>query len=311
MNNVFMNSMTKKGIYSGVRGENFGGPNPLQKIQRNEQGDMSVVATAQACRSAYRDTMEMIVTRDNHEVSVNRERVGGEVLAVKYRNAKSGVVFDKKNKNEQAIHDAEKFVDDCLLGHLEIETGLYEQRDSVMRVNCAVSISPFNSEDVTFHQSPSPKHLKAKNVQLFQDECIYTAFQFPTAFNPNSITGKFKNEMIRVGLKAINELGHVGGNAARYYYEFKPVNIVIVMTDRCVGDIPDFADENDYMSVVNAINAGRMTGNVILAGPLFDGMPVDVKKSLPKKTVQIMPNTEAALDAVSVALTGEHMYDGK
>lgn len=311
MINVFMNNMTKKSIYAGVRGENFGGPNPLQKVLRNELGETSVIATTQAMRSALRETMDVITKRDKHKVSVNRERVQGELLAVKYRNATPDVMFDKKTKNETPIHDSDRFVDDCVLGYLEIETGLYEQRDSVLRINNATSISPFNSDDVTYHQSPTPKHLKDKNVQLYQDECIYTAFQYPLAFNVDSITGKHKNEMIRVLLKSINELGHVGGNQARYYYEFAPVNSIIVMSDRCVGSIPDFIDENDYLSIVNAINSGCIVGNVILAGPLFENIPEDIKSTLPNDSVKIFGNVEDAMDSVSYILTGDVLYGRK
>ena len=304
---MFLHSqlMTKESVYASVRGENLGGPNPLQKIQISSRDSIAVL-TSNAIRSQYRDAMNAICVRENLPIRVNRSRVTGELLAVKY--VSTTQKFNKKNKNTAAtpIHDPELYVDDALMGYLEIETGENERRDSAFRVNVAQSFELMKSEDVLFHQSPSPEHLDEKSVQLFQDECIYSAFHYPISINISQLEGKFSSEMVRVALQAITELGHVGGNSARYVFEMQPINGVISLTNS-VGNIPAFKDKNDYMSAVDAIIRGEVLGDILLAGKLFWGMPDVVKETLPSRA-RVVASVNEAFDIVSKNLTGKGLY---
>lgn len=300
---MFITAMTRKGLFSCQRGENLTNVNSLQKVTVNPDGTQKVITTANGIRSTIRETASAIIARECiTDVSVNRSRVkNGDTIAVTYKGG------------TDSIHDPQEYLDDALMGYLEIETKKKEQRDSAIRMSNAISISDFYPENTLMHQSPQNTHELAKAdkpQQLFSEECIYTAFQYSIDVSMLSLQNITKRDtMLRLFFQTLSELGHVGGNATRYYMEFQPVNAIIRSTNLGCGNIPEFTSDSDYQSVVNAIISGAINPTeVILAGSLFTNMPEDIKSSLEALGVRIYASVTTALDSISTETTGNGLY---
>ena len=308
--NINIEAMTAKGLSSTCRGENNTNVNPVQKVTINSDGDRAVIISANSIRSTMREVLTSICGRTDatttHGISVNRSRVrGGESsLAVTYKGTESG-----------KIHDPQQYVDD-LLGYLEIEDGRKEQRDSVFGINGAISLELFKN-DRFMHQSPAPAHLQNKkdkkdnkNQMLFSEEAIYSAFRYHMQINTSALKDITKRSvMLRLFLQCVYELGHVGGNRARYYMEMQPLNVIIRTTDLATSNIPVFTSENDWEGIVDAIIEKRVDASeIIIAGPLFQQIPSDIRADLVKEGTKIYDNVYDAMSHVSKEYCGEGLY---
>lgn len=181
--------------------------------------------------------------------------------------------------------DADNYADDFFMGWLiaasstdrkKIEKELKAKnrdpavfeykRDSILRMNLAVSLEPYRHNTV-FTQSPQDKsdekaksHKNVENAQLLHRETSYTAYQYPFALNLQNC--RDHPDWTRKLLQAIGQLNNVAGNHARSYFEFAPQSIVMRLTSSLVAGYETYAFQPD----------GEHRGRYLLSG-ILDGIP--------------------------------------
>src|SRR5439155_7078241 len=141
--NIFGVVLTGVAPASNYRGEKEENLTPLQKL-RFPNGKDYTIFSAESIRNRLRETLRGPDFLSNRSRLFDRDQ-----LAVKFEEA----------------NDPNKYGDDKLFGFLNLEakkatkkgvSGKFtqpKQGDSVLRVNYAVSLEPFEGDDETMHQS--------------------------------------------------------------------------------------------------------------------------------------------------------------
>ena len=238
--NIFGTVLTYAAPSANYRGESAENRSVIQKISigRFEYA----IISPEAMRNAIRETLAAF------GLPCNRERLHDqEQLAVKFKD----------------YPDHTAYADDFFMGWLvaagksdrdKIARELKERgrdpkrftfkRDSVLRMNMAVSLEPYRHNSV-FTQSPldaTPKEIKssknAESSQLLHRETVHTAFQFPFALNRDECSGK--PDWSRALLKAIGQLNGVAGNHARSYFEMSPASILVRLSPQLVAGYDNY-----------------------------------------------------------------------
>ena len=139
---------------------------------------------------------------------------------------------------------ADKYVDDFLFGFMVADPnairnnkGKPAKRDSVLRLNMAVALTPYRFNAV-FNQSPlnggNSPWKNATNSALIHREVSYTAYQYPFALaQADCLQGKA--EWTKALLAAIGQLSDVAGGHARSYFEMAPASLVARLTTNLVA----------------------------------------------------------------------------
>ena len=218
--NLFATVLTYAAPSSNYRGESEENRTVLQKIVK-EKKEFTVISP-ESMRNALR---EMLIVAG---VPSNRKRLHDQdQLAVEF----------------QEFPNAEKYGDDFIFGFMVADKdaikknkGLPSKRDSILRMNMAVSLNPYRF-DATFHQSPKNAETDSNkntfwknsaNSALLHREISHTAYQYPFALAYNDC--KERPDWIKALLNAVSELSDVAGGHASSYYEMAPKSIVARLT---------------------------------------------------------------------------------
>jgi len=170
--NLFATVLTYPAPSGNYRGESEENRTVLQKIVKD--GQKYAVVSPESIRNALR---EMLITMEQPH---NRTRLHEEdQLAVEFKE----------------YPNADKYADDFLFGYMVAQTkevkamkeqNLPAKRDSVLRCNMAVALSPYKY-DAVFHQSPlnagNSPWKNASTSALLHREVTHTAFQYPFALS--------------------------------------------------------------------------------------------------------------------------------
>lgn len=216
---LFGNILTSYGTAANNRGENEGNITTLQKLFW--RGEVHTTVSAEAIRWALRYYWQ---TSQNGYL-VNRQW------------------NDQKNDNiwqDSAFND-ELYIDDDVLGFMRAEGAKEEASDEpkpkgkktvpkgtttakrgVLEVTRAVSTKPFPG-DITFN---STSGTKGRN-SLYGTEVHATRYQYGFALTPDRLKDKTRTIAVLDGLIS---LGEVGGNHARFLFDFSPDSIVLRWT---------------------------------------------------------------------------------
>lgn len=305
--NLFFSCLTQPAPSANYRGESEQNRAIIQKITIGEQ-EFPVISP-EAIRNALRDMLQ------NYGLPCNRTREHNEEqLAVSFQDYPS----------------AEKFIDDFYFGYMvanrkevkDASPDYQYKRDSVLRNNLAVGLSPYRYETL-FTQSPktvapgggneAPKWKNAGSSQLLHREMSFTAYQFPVALNlkdcrvsPNE-AGSKHNLWFSSLLKAFSELNGVAGNHARSYFEMSPVSVIARLTTRLASGFPLYPYTGDSEpSVVEDILVGDLPGaEFVLGGEIVKDLPEERSKALVDRGVALYRTAEKAFDHISKQATGE------
>ena len=242
MLHLFGNVLTNYGTAANNRGENEGNITTLQKLFW--KGKIHSTVSAEAIRWALRYYWQS----NGHEVN----RVWDE-------NAKPVA----NNVWQDPNFDDIRFIDDDVLGFMRAEAAKVEPspeseddpkeaskieekknskskvkktsqakgkenkgkitaRRGVLEVTRAVSTTPFVG-DLTFNAASGKKGRNS----LYGTEVHARCYQYGFALTPERLKDKSRVNAILDGLVSI---GEVGGNHARFLYDFSPVNIVLRWT---------------------------------------------------------------------------------
>lgn len=263
--NLFATILTYPAPSANYRGASELSRSVIQKVSEGRE-DYPIVSP-EAMRNALREMFESYGLPSNrkriHPVSgKGKSDEGGEgdkqQLAVKY----------------SKYPDPDEFIDDFFFGYLlavkgkeldklrkEKGSAYPMKRDSVLRMNLAKSLNPYQYSTV-FTQSPQfaegnpwkPGDEKSKaNSALLHRETVVSAFQYPFALNLEDCHAK--PDWTKSLLKAIGELNGVAGNHARSYYEMAPASILVRLTNQLVAGYETYGFKTDgtFPEVVDGI----------------------------------------------------------
>ncbi|URR34988.1 type I-B CRISPR-associated protein Cas7/Cst2/DevR [Thermosynechococcus sp. HN-54] len=203
---LFATIVTTTAIAANNRGEGDGSTlSTLQKITRGN--DQYTTVSAEAIRWGLREYFQ-----NHYEKEVNRT----------FNPETDRYSF----KDEQ--FSAEKYIDDDLFGYMDAKKGKDNEdattkRRGALEVSRAMSLDPYWG-DITFGSKGGEKG----KTSIHSTEVHCTAYQYTIALTPESLK---KPERALLALDAIGAVRHVGGNHARFLYDFRPESIVIRITD--------------------------------------------------------------------------------
>ncbi len=211
---IFTTIVTPTAIAANNRGEGDGSTlSTLQKITKGN--DQYTTVSAEAIRWAYREYFQ-----HTKESEVNRTFDPDE--------DEYNVKGEKTKDKESPIYNATKYLDDDLFGYMDAKKGsnnenATKKRRGALEVSRAISLDPYWG-DIIF----GSKGGKKDNKSIHNTEVHCTAYQYTLALTPSSLKDPERAKLL---LDAIPAIKHVGGNHARFLYEFRPESIAIRVTD--------------------------------------------------------------------------------
>jgi CRISPR-associated protein Cst2 len=280
--NLFVSVLTYPAPSSNYRGESEENRTVLQKIAKGKQE--YTVISPESMRNALR---EMLIKA---EMPCNRKRLHDQdQLAVEFKE----------------FPNAEKYADDFLFGFMVADNeaikkhkGLPPKRDSVLRMNMAVALTPYRF-DATFHQSPlnagASTWKNSSTSALLHREVAHTAYQYPFALAYSDC--KAKPDWTKALLRAISQLSDVAGGHARSYYEMAPKSIVARLTPSLVAGYNTYGfDEQGGFTDLKRINENDLPANEFwIGGELARSMDTSLKKKLADAGVIFYDNPQMLL----------------
>jgi CRISPR-associated protein Cst2 len=297
MKNIFATVLTYAAPSSNYRGESEENRTVLQKITRD--GKEWTVISPESMRNALREVLAA------KGLPMNRRRLHNEgQLAVEYR----------------SFPDASEYADDFLFGFMVADENAIKKnktkpskRDSVLRMNMAVALSPYRF-DATFHQSPlstteggqgTPPFKNAQSSGLVHREVVYTAYQYPFALAGLDCAANV--EWSKALLEAIGELSNVAGGHARSYFEMAPKSIVARVTSSLVAGFDTYGfDADGQFAELSRLEAENdlPANEFFIGGQLARSMPAERRQALERKGTRFFDNPQALLAALGEAAWG-------
>lgn len=202
---LFATIVTPTAIAANNRGEGDGGTlSTLQKITRGY--DQYTTVSAEAIRWAYREYLQY-----HHPQETNRS----------FNPDKDMYSFQTEKFN------AETFIDDDFFGYMDAKKdkdnkNATTKRRGAVEISRAISLDPYWG-DVAFGAKGGEKN----KTSIHSTEVHCTAYQYTLAVTPEHLK---KLERIDHLLDAMAALRHVGGNHARFLFEFRPESIILRVT---------------------------------------------------------------------------------
>jgi CRISPR-associated protein Cst2 len=285
--NLFATVLTNAAPSSNYRGESEENRTVLQKITRGDHE--YTVISPESMRNALR---EMLVPRG---LPLNRRRLHNEEqLAVEFKE----------------FPDASKFADDFLFGFMVADgkemrkMKLPAKRDSVLRMNMAVAVTPYRF-NATLHQSPQHSEASAfknaDNSALIHREVAWTAYQYPFALALADCRVGKGAEWTNALLECIGELSNVAGGHARSYFEMAPHSIVLRLTRSLVAGFNTYGfNERGEFAELARINANDLPGKEFwVGGEIARRLPAEERARLEKEGVHLFENPQRLLAEVA------------
>lgn len=285
--NLFATVLTYAAPSSNYRGESEENRTILQKITKG--GKDHTIISPESMRNALRE----MLAGEIDDVNINRKRRHDlDQLAVEFKE----------------FPNATKFADDFLFGFMVADNeaikknkDLPSKRDSIFRMNMAVSVMPYRFNAV-FHQSPlnaDPSPFKnSKTSALIHREIIHTAYQFPFALAGQDCQPQ--PEWTKALLKSIGQLTNVAGGHARSFYEMSPKSIIVRLTPSLIAgfDTYGFGVDGNFAEL-SRINENDLPANEFwIGGDLARNMDETDKKKLTDSGVHFYDNPQTLLAEV-------------
>jgi CRISPR-associated protein Cst2 len=202
---LFATIVTSTAVAANNRGEGDGSTlSTLQKITRGN--DQYTTISAEAIRWGLREYLQ-----NHHPELTNRTFDPDKDL------------YNFKDE----VFSAKKYIDDDLFGFMDAKKGANNEnatkkRRGALEVSRAMSLDPYWG-DVAFGSKGGEKN----KTSIHSTEIHCTAYQYTIALTPESLQDPQRAALV---LDAISAVRHVGGNHARFLYDFRPESIVIRVT---------------------------------------------------------------------------------
>jgi CRISPR-associated protein Cst2 len=247
---LFVTVVTPTAVAANNRGEGDGSTlSTLQKITRGI--DQYTTVSGEAIRWAYREYLQ-----NYQPQQVNR-------------------TFDPE-KDEYNIKDekynSNTYIDDDLFGFMDAKKdkdnkNATTKRRGALEISRAISLDPYWG-DIVFGSKGGEKN----KTSIHNTEVHCTAYQYTIALTPESLKKPERAELL---LNAIPAIQHVGGNHARFLYDFRPESMVIRITDEASPWIMDcFKRTGESVGcprLVRLVEVGDILADeIIIAGEIAD-----------------------------------------
>lgn len=304
-NHLFATVLTYEAPSSNYHGESENNRTVCQRIIRGDEE--YTVYSAESIRNAIRETWA------KNGLPVNRSRV---------RDANELAVSFKDYPN------ATKYIDDCYMGymlalkddtkgneHKKKMAGRSPKRDSILRLNMAVALNPYQNE-ATFHQSPKMVGSEGKDCEwansktsaLLHREVTYTAYQYPFALAVDDCLAAPKEWFFGL-ISAISELNNVAGNHARSYVEFCPRSVMCRVTKSRVAGYKTYGFEPDGSFSAQELSRIKTGGLPALefwmGGEVVRNLSVEDRKALEGAGAHLFDEAVVALRAAAESAINE------
>lgn len=242
---LFATIVTATATAANNRGEGDGSTlSTLQKITRGN--DQYTTVSAEAIRWGLREYFQ-----NHYEKETNRT---------------FNPETDKYSFKDEKF-SAEKYIDDDLFGYMDAKKGKDNEdattkRRGAIEISRAMSLDPYWG-DIAFGSKGGEKG----KTSIHSTEVHCTAYQYTIALTPESLK---KPERALLALDAIGAVRHVGGNHARFLYDFRPESIVIRITDDPSSWIMDVfkrvGESVGCPRLVRLVEVGDVKANELLVG---------------------------------------------
>lgn len=259
---IFGVVLTHQNTAANNRGENRETSTTLQKILRN--GEQFTTVSAEAIRHGLREVWQMA----GH--SLNRT-----------------MPDHRSNKwQDKGFQNWATYLDDDVLGYMH--AGDARSRRSILEISRAISAKPWVGEFVRNFASPgSNPTVSSENPIPYGAEVHHTRYQYGFAITPdflgregNSTAETFsveqKLQRVQWALEGLQNLRHVGGNHARYLYDFSPDAIVLRLTTDPAPRFLNCFEEGEHGEIslkdllARIKESGDIEGNELLIGSNID-----------------------------------------
>jgi CRISPR-associated protein Cst2 len=203
---IFITVVTPTAVAANNRGEGDGSTlSTLQKITKGN--DQYTTVSADAIRWGYRECLQNL-----QPDKVNRTFDAEADL------------YNIKNEKYNAV----TYIDDDLFGFMDAKKdkdnkNATTKRRGALEVSRAISLDPYWG-DIMFGSKGGEKG----KTSIHNTEAHCTAYQYTLALTPSSLKDPDRAKLL---LDAIPAVKHVGGNHARFLYEFRPESIAIRITE--------------------------------------------------------------------------------
>lgn len=202
---LFATIVTSTAVAANNRGEGDGSTlSTLQKITRGNEQYTTV--SAEAIRWGLREYLQNLdADKVNRTFDPDKD------------------VYNLKNER----FSAKDFIDDDLFGYMDAKKGKDNEdattkRRGALEVSRAISLDPYWG-DIAFGSKGGTKG----KTSIHSSEVHCTAYQYTIALTPKTLKDPKRAALV---LDAIGAVRHVGGNHARFLYDFRPESIVIRVT---------------------------------------------------------------------------------
>lgn len=291
MRHLFGNFLTHYGIAANNRGENEGNLATLQKVIW--KGEVHSTVSGEAARRSLR------VGLQKRGYNVNGEWNDDTCS------------FTLKNPD----YDSEAYADDDIFGFLRLEGAKVDGSDQIqqeskskaskskltqqpkgtnisrrgaLEVARAVSINPFTGDTIFNAKSGE----KGRN-SLYSTEVHATKYQYGFALTPDHLKDKSRTFAI---LDCLISLSQVGGNHARFLYDFSPSSLVLRWThDFAPRLLYCFEEDEDgnisFRNLIRQISSGDIDPEELWVGGLCS-------EALAECGVHVFPGVKAAVEAI-------------
>ncbi|MDZ8238656.1 MAG: DevR family CRISPR-associated autoregulator [Nostoc sp. ChiQUE01a] len=293
MFHLFGNILTSYGTAANNRGENEGNVTPLQKLVW--KGEVHTTVSSEAIRWSLRHFWQ------NAGYLVNR-RWDEDARPV------ANYIWQDPN------YDDLRFIDDDILGFMHAEAAKIEVSDEsegetkeasprkrkqkakgkitakrgALEVARAISTIPFTA-DMSFNAASGIKNRNS----LYATEIHATRYQYGFALTPDSLKDKSRIYAVLDGLISI---GEVGGNHARFLYDFSPESIVMRWTHDFSPRFLYCFEEDEQRNITAPDLVQRIEAGDIDPKELWIGGPIS--KSLEDLGANIFPGVKATVEAL-------------
>lgn len=291
---LFATIVTSTAVAANNRGEGDGSTlSTLQKITRGNEQYTTV--SAEAIRWGLREYLQNL---NSEGVKVNRTFHPDDDEYV--------LAGEQENKKDKSlpVYDAQKYVDDDLFGYMNAKKGednkdATKKRRGALEVSRAISIDPYWG-DIAF----GSKGGKKDNTSIHSSEMHCTAYQYTVALTPETLKDPKRAALM---LDAIGAVRHVGGNHARFLYDFRPESIVIRVTQDPSPWIMDsfkrMGDTVGCPKLLRLVEVGDVApSELIVAGEIADTL---YGEKLSKLGVTVVRGVKEAIAAAKNLLKAE------
>ena len=279
---LFATIVTSTAVAANNRSEGDGSTlSTLQKITRGN--DQYTTVSAEAIRWGLREYLQNLDSgKVNRTFDPDKD------------------IYNLKNER----FSAKDFIDDDLFGYMDAKKGeknedATKKRRGALEVSRAISLDPFWG-DIAFGSKGGAKG----KTSIHSSEVHCTAYQYTIALTPETLKDPKRAALM---LDAIGAVRHVGGNHARFLYDFRPESLVIRVTQDPSPWIMDsfkrMGNTVGCPKLLRLVKVGDVAASeLIVAGEIAD---TDDGEQLKTLGVKVVPGVKEAIATAKNLLKAE------